>query len=100
MSQLNPVVTPVEKVLQVLVAYYRQADALEVSEEELRAWFATLVPQQRHAVALVNPTYWVLLPECRRYLLERQGHSLAAYLSSHLTASELAHWVVQADNLL
>jgi hypothetical protein len=37
MSQLNPVVTPIEKVLQVLVAYYRQADGLEVSEEELRA---------------------------------------------------------------
>jgi hypothetical protein len=100
MSQLNPVVTPIEKVLQVLVAYYRQADALVVSEEELRTWFATLVPQQRHAVVLVNPTYWVLLPECRRYLLECRGHSLAAYLSSHLTAAELAHWVAQADNLL
>jgi hypothetical protein len=65
MSQLNPVVTPIEKVLQALVAYYRQADALEVSEEELRAWFATLTPQQRHAVVLVNHNYWVLLPECR-----------------------------------
>jgi hypothetical protein len=100
MIQLNPVVTPTEEVLQVLVAYYRQADALVVREVELRAWFATLVPQQRHAVALVNPTYWVLLPECRRYLLECRGHSLAAYLSSHLTAAELAHWLEQADNLL
>jgi hypothetical protein len=100
MIQLNPVVTPTEEVLQVLVAYYRQADALVVSEEELRVWFATLVPQQRHAVALVNPNYWVLLPECRRYLLECRGHSLAAYLSSHLTAAELAQWLGQADNLL
>jgi hypothetical protein len=55
MSQLNPVVTPIEKVLQVLVAYHRQAEGLEVSEKELRAWFATLVPQQRHAVTLVSP---------------------------------------------
>jgi hypothetical protein len=100
MSQLNPVVTPTEKVLQVLVAYYRQAEGLEVSEEELRAWFATLAPQQRHTITLVNPNYWLLLPECRRYLLERRGHSLATYLSSHLTASELAHWLVQADNIL
>jgi hypothetical protein len=100
MSQLNLVVTPTEKVLQALVAYYRQAEGLEVNEEELRAWFATLAPQQRHTVALVNPTYWALLPECRRYLLECRGHSLAAYLSSHLTAAELAHWVGQADNIL
>jgi hypothetical protein len=100
MSQLNPVVTPIEKVLQVLVAYYRQAEGLEVSEEELRAWFATLVPQQRHAVTLISPNCWELLPECRRYLLECRGHSLAAYLSSHLTAAELAQWVVQTDNIL
>jgi hypothetical protein len=100
MSQLNLVVTPTEKVLQALGAYYRQAEGLEVNEEELRAWFATLAPQQRHTVALVNPTYWALLPECRRYLLECRGHSLAAYLSSHLTAAELAHWVGQADNIL
>jgi hypothetical protein len=100
MNQLNPVVTPTEKVLQVLVAYYCQADALVVSEEELRVWFATLVPQQRHTVALMNHNYWVLLPECRRYLLECRGHSLAAYLSSHLTTAELAQWLGQADNLL
>ncbi|TVT40633.1 hypothetical protein FNT36_14285 [Hymenobacter setariae] len=81
------------------MSYYRQADEWLATEEELLTWFATLAPHQRVAVHLINPSHWLGLPECRRYVLQSQGYSLSTYLASHLTAAEFAYWLALADDL-
>lgn len=99
MASVGSVVTPVEKVAETLMGYYRQADEWVASEEELLTWFATLAPHQRVAVHLVNPSHWLVLPECRRYVLQSRGYSLFTYLASHLTVAEFTYWLALADDL-
>lgn len=89
-----------EQVAQALVAYYRQADGFVVSAQELLAWYTSLTLPEKEDVRRLGPYHWAMLPKYKRFLLERRGYSLRAYLALHLTTPAFAHWAATTDEQL
>jgi hypothetical protein len=89
---MGQLLTPKERVASIALAYYRQADELLPSMSELVAWIARLRLEVRTEVLSLNLAGLLLLPAFRRYILERRGYSMAAYLSG----ADFLYWV---DNM-
>jgi hypothetical protein len=87
-----------ERIAQVTRDYYRQADDFSLSAQELFAWYRTLLSQAQADVVALGPYHWAVLPAFKRYVLEKRGHSLSAYLKLHLTPAEFAYWCEQPEN--
>ena len=87
--------TPTEKVAETTLAYYRQGEILarNATETELLIWFSSCSAEAKGALALLGPNNWRTLASLRRYLLEKRGFSMQAYMLAHLASDELRYWV-------
>lgn len=88
----TPSVVIAERILAVTAAYYRQIAQFSPAERDLIDWFVQLSRDEKTAAAGLAYETWPALPAFQRYYLEKQGHSLPAYLAGHLTEQELAQW--------
>ncbi|ALW84954.1 hypothetical protein AUC43_07525 [Hymenobacter sedentarius] len=89
-------VTPAEKVAATVLAYYRQLDALRVTAREFACWFDARSPADKVSLVRVGLAQSQQLPAFRRFLLEKRGHSMPAYMRAHLTPQELSLWADDA----
>lgn len=77
--------------------YYREARHVEAAPADFTAWLATLPPSRRaHAVARGLASARAI-PDFKRFLLERRGHSLADFLAARLSPSVLQFWQALPD---
>jgi hypothetical protein len=93
---MGQLLTPKERVASIALAYYRQANELLPSMSELVAWIAGLRLEVRTEVLPLNLAGLLLLPAFRRYILERRGYSMAAYMAAYLSGADFLYWV---DNM-
>ena len=89
--------TTSEKVAETVVAYYRLLEVASSTAEELASWFDSLFPDARAELNLIGLHRAILLPSFKRYVLEKRGHSMQAYMAAHLTPQELLYWVDDGD---
>jgi hypothetical protein len=93
---MSHLLTPKERIASGALAYYRQVDELLPSIFELMAWVAGLRLEVQAEVLCLNLVGLLLLPPFRRYLLERRGYSMAAYMAACLSSADFLYWV---DNM-
>ena len=89
--------TTTEKVAEAVLAYYRLADSFPVTINEALAWGETLPPDVQQLIGVLPPHEWLFFPDFKRYLLEKRGISLHAYMTSHLAPREVSHWLLHGD---
>ena len=94
---LTPTITPAEKVLEAVLAYYRQADKVVPAAQDVVAWLRQLAPADQVELASLPLADALHLPAFRRYLLERRGFSMQAYMMACLTPHELPYWIDDGD---
>ena len=70
MEEPSGSVTVFEKVAEVVLAYYRQADTFAATAQEQQAWYHRQGPEARQELTLLKPALWMLLPGFRRHALE------------------------------
>lgn len=85
--------TVAKRIEEVASAYYRQMEHYNPKEKELIDWFVQLSSDDKTLVAAVHPDAWPALTGFQRYYLEKQGHSMHAYMAGHLTGQELSEWM-------
>jgi hypothetical protein len=91
--------TAAEKVVATVLAYYRQTDLLRPTASELLFWLDSCAPKVQAELLLLEQESLLLLPPFKRYLLEKHGYSMAAYMATHLSETELAYWVERDKQL-
>jgi uncharacterized protein involved in tolerance to divalent cations len=84
--------TQAERVAEVELAYYQQADKLVFRADEMLAWYAALSLAEKTEVDLIKVANWKLLPSLRGYILERHGYSLPVFMAFHLTLADFLYW--------
>jgi hypothetical protein len=82
------------------LAYYRQADQVEFSAQEVLAWYRGLPVQEQAALRLLPPLQWLRLAAFRRPALEQRGYSLNGYMAAHLTREAWAFWQQRGSSLV
>jgi hypothetical protein len=93
----NLSLTPSEAVAQTVIAYYRRLDQALLTEHELTTWLRGLSAGDQAELLAIGLDKAVLLPACRRYVLESRGFSMLAFRQAHLQPHELAYWVDDND---
>jgi hypothetical protein len=79
--------TQAERVAEVELAYYQQADHMVFRAAHMLAWYSTLSPAQKVEVNLIGIPNWKRLSSLRGYILARHGYRLPDFMASHLTVS-------------
>jgi hypothetical protein len=85
--------TVAEKVAEAELAYYRQANELVFRFNEMLAWYAALVREEKVEADRISVSNWKRLSSLRRYILEERGYKMLDYMALYLTPAELLYWV-------
>lgn len=93
----DPFGTIPEKVVQVMIAYYRQIEQFSPVRQDLVSWYVQLSLADGETVAVLPTNSWYNLPSFKRYFLEKCGHSMPEYMAQHLTPHELTYWTDDGD---
>ena len=77
--------------------YYREARHLEATPDDFAAWLATLPVVRRAHAESRGLASARSIPNFKRFLLERGGHSLTDFLTARLAPNVLAFWQALPD---
>ncbi|MGI4874401.1 MAG: hypothetical protein ACRYFX_24860 [Janthinobacterium lividum] len=89
--------TQAERVAEVELAYYQQADKIIFRAGDMLAWYTTLSPAQKIEVDLIGIPTWKRLPSLRGYILEKHGYRLPVFMASHLPWADFLYWQAERD---
>ncbi|MBF9237702.1 hypothetical protein I2I05_09880 [Hymenobacter sp. BT683] len=77
--------------------YYREARHVAATPSDFAAWLATLPASRRAHAESRGLASARSIPDFKRFLLERRGHSLTDFLAARLAPSVLAFWQALPD---
>ncbi|ALW86651.1 hypothetical protein AUC43_17140 [Hymenobacter sedentarius] len=77
--------------------YYREARKVEATPADFAAWLATLPASRRAHAESRGLASARAIPDFKRFLLEKRGHSLVDFLAARLSPSVLEFWQALPD---
>ncbi|MBW3131240.1 hypothetical protein [Hymenobacter profundi] len=98
MTASHPQQLLTQKIATTALAYYRQLESLPPTALELATWFDALAAPTRLQMHTLGLQACLRLPVFKRYVLEKRGYSMPAYMALHLAPDELVQWVDNSES--